>query len=175
MHRARRGVSTLEILTTLTLLGLAATAAVSGFGTYLQESEAKGLAGEVASDLQFIRTEAVSRNEAVRLTFSALPGGGSCYILHTGPQDACTCGAAGPAVCSGRPSIKTVRIASPGRVQLAANVPSILYDPRHGTASPAGTVFITTSDGRSVRHVVSLMGRVRTCSPEGALRGYRPC
>ena len=175
MHSTRRGVSTLEILTTLTILGVAATTALSGFGTYLQGSEADGLAGEVASDLQFIRTEAVSRNEAVRLSFSTLPGGGTCYIIHTGPLGACTCGAAGAAVCSGAVSIKTVRIASPGRVQLAANVPSILYDPRHGTASPAGSVSITTSDGRTVRHVVSLMGRVRTCSPEGALRGYRPC
>ena len=54
----------------------------------------------------------------------------------------------------------------------------MLFDPLHGTSTPAGTLKITGASGRAVQHVVNVMGRVRTCSPQGAapaLAGYRVC
>jgi type IV fimbrial biogenesis protein FimT len=62
-----------------------------------------------------------------------------------------------------------------GAQQVAANVNSILFDPRVGTASPGGTVRLTDSAGREIRHIVNLRGRVRTCSVQGALGGHPPC
>ena len=56
-----------------------------------------------------------------------------------------------------------------------ANVASILFDPVHGTSTPAGTVRVIGSTGRELRHVVNVMGRVRTCSPQGGVSGYRAC
>jgi type IV fimbrial biogenesis protein FimT len=54
-------------------------------------------------------------------------------------------------------------------------VNSILFDPRIGTASPGGTVRLTDSAGREIRHIVNLRGRVRTCSAQGALAEHPAC
>jgi type IV fimbrial biogenesis protein FimT len=54
-------------------------------------------------------------------------------------------------------------------------VNSILFDPRIGTASPGGTVRLTDSTGREIRHIVNLRGRVRTCSAHGALAEHPAC
>jgi type IV fimbrial biogenesis protein FimT len=61
------------------------------------------------------------------------------------------------------------------RVLVQANVASILFDPMHGTSTPTGTVRVIGSNGRELRHVVNVMGRVRTCSPQGNVAGYRAC
>ena len=53
-------------------------------------------------------------------------------------------------------------------VRLVANVESMLFNPGNGTAVPGGTVCMATPSGRELRHVVSLMGRVRTCRPTAA-------
>ena len=52
---------------------------------------------------------------------------------------------------------------------------SVLFDPLHGTASPTATVRVTGLSGRAIHHVVNVMGRVRSCSPLGAVPGYRVC
>jgi type IV fimbrial biogenesis protein FimT len=79
-------------------------------------------------------------------------------------------------VCSpGASEIRTVRLPATDRVQVQANVASILFDPVHGTSTPTGTVRVIGANGRELRHVVNVMGRVRTCSPQGSVGGYRAC
>jgi type IV fimbrial biogenesis protein FimT len=51
----------------------------------------------------------------------------------------------------------------------------VLFDPMHGTSTPTGTVRVVGAGGHEVRHVINVMGRVRTCSPAPALPGYRAC
>jgi type IV fimbrial biogenesis protein FimT len=50
----------------------------------------------------------------------------------------------------------------------------MLFDPVRGTTSPAGTVRVV-SDAGSIHHVVNIMGRARSCSPDGAVKGYKAC
>jgi type IV fimbrial biogenesis protein FimT len=45
----------------------------------------------------------------------------------------------------------------------------------HGTSTPTGTVRVIGANGRELRHVVNVMGRVRTCSPQGNVAAYRAC
>ena len=61
------------------------------------------------------------------------------------------------------------------QVSLLANVGSVLFDPLHGTISPTGTLRLVGTDARAVHHVVNIMGRVRSCSPQAAIPGYRAC
>jgi len=74
-----------------------------------------------------------------------------------------------------RRQIKTVRLPADERVGLQANMGSIVFDPLHGTGTPTGTLRLTGRDGRAIHHVVNVMGRVRSCSPAGAVPGYRAC
>jgi type IV fimbrial biogenesis protein FimT len=121
-----------------------------------------------------VRTEAVARNVAVRLSVKEAPGG-TCWVIHTGAAAQCRCVESPPAVCSGGAlEIKTVVLGASDRVGVAANVASIAFDPMHGTSTPTGTLRLVDARGRAVHHVVNVMGRVRSCSPSG-VPGWRAC
>lgn len=172
----QRGATLVEIVTTLAIVALAALQSVAGFGDTLERRRVEGLAAELATDLQFVRSETVRRQTGVRISFGVDDSGRSCYLIHTGAADACGCGDGGVAHCSAEAAlIKAVHAPRVGGAQFDANTDSMLYDPARGTTTPAASIAIALADGRSVRHVVNILGRVRTCSPDAGLAGYKPC
>jgi type IV fimbrial biogenesis protein FimT len=79
-------------------------------------------------------------------------------------------------VCgAGARAVKGVVLANRERVSVAGNVASIVFDPLHGTSTPTGTLRLVGARGSAVHHVVNVVGRVRSCSPGGAVPGYSPC
>ena len=79
-------------------------------------------------------------------------------------------------MCAGSARIiKGVTLATGERVSVAGNVASIAFDPLHGTSTPTGTLRLVGARGSAVHHVVNVVGRVRSCSPGGAVPGYSPC
>ena len=171
-----RGVTLYELAVALAIAATAATVAVTGMDSMVQRATLRSTAAEVASDLQHARSMAVARNQTLRLAFGALETEGSCYVLYRGALGACQCAAAGSSTClDGGEAIRAVFLPPASRVRIQANVGTMTYDPRLGTVSPAGRVDIIGRDGRSLRHVVSLMGRVRTCSPGGTVNGVPAC
>lgn len=172
---AQRGLTLIEACIVLAVTAITAGAAAPGMRDLIDARRLDGAATQLATDIQFIRTEAVARNEALRLSFHATPAG-SCYVVHTGNADQCSCSAAGPAQCSGAArEVKTVTITAAERVTLVANAASVLFDPVHGTSTPTGTLRVTGASGRAIHHVINVMGRVRSCSPQAAVPGYRAC
>ena len=173
MHK-QRGITLVEACVTLAVAAIVATGAAPSMHQLLDARRFEGAAAQVASDLQFTRTAAVARNQRVRFSLQT-DATGSCYVIHTGGADACRCGDSGPAVCdSGASEIRTVRLPASDRVTVQTNVASILFDPVHGTSTPAGTVRVLGS-GRELRHIVNVMGRVRSCSAQGSVAGFRAC
>lgn len=174
IHRTR-GVTLVEMAIVMTVGAILASTAAPGMRGLIDTRRLEGAAAQLATDVHYGRSEAVARNQPVRLSFQAITGG-SCYVIHTGLAAQCVCGPAGAAVCSGDAvHIKTVQLAQDNRVALQANAASLLFDPLHGTSTPTGTLRLTGADGRAVHHVVNVMGRVRSCSPSGAMPGYRAC
>lgn len=176
-HRppTQRGITLIESCMVLAVSTVLATTAAPGMQDLIAARRLDNAATQLAGDIQLIRTAAVVRNQALRLSFHARSGG-SCYVIHTGAAADCDCSAPGPAVCRGTArEIKTVTIADADRVSVVPNVGSVLFDPMHGTSTPTGTLRVVGADGREVRHVINVMGRVRTCSPAPVVRGYRAC
>ena len=172
---AQRGVTLIEACIVLAVIAIVAGAAAPGMQDLIDARRLDGAATQLATDIQFVRTEAVARNEALRLSFHAVPAG-SCYVIHTGNANPCSCPATGPAQCSGGArEVKTVAIATTERVALQANVASVLFDPLHGTSTPTGTLRLIGTGSRAIHHVINVMGRVRSCSPQAAVPGYRAC
>ena len=167
----QRGVTMIEACITLAIAGILAGSALPSFKDSLDKRKVEGISSEVGTDLRYARSEAVARNTGVRVSFFQ-----GCYVVHTGSRDDCVCNGQGPAVCTGDAvALKTVNASSARGVQVVANVSSLRFDPAHGTTSPTGTVCAVPASGRSVHHVVSIMGRVRTCSPAVAGAPCAPC
>lgn len=178
-RRTQSGLTLVEACITLAVAAIVVGSAAPAMQGLIDARRLEGAATQLATDIQFIRSEAVARNEALRLGLPTAAGGGSCYVIHTGSADGCSCAVAGPsngAHCTGDAQpIKTVHVANAGQVRLQANVASVLFDPLHGTSSPTGTLRLVGNSGRAVHHVINVMGRVRSCSPNAAVPGYRAC
>lgn len=170
----QRGVTLIETMIVIAVTVIIAATAAPSLKRLLDGRRLDAAANQLAADIQLVRTEAVARNKPVRLS---LHGGSapSCWIVHTGAAALCSCAGGGPASCvGGAVEIKTVNLATADRIDLQSNVASMLFDPLHGTATPTGTVRVIDPNGREVRHIVNVMGRARSCSPNG-VAGWRAC
>jgi len=129
----------------------------------------------VMIDLQQARSEAVLRTGAVQFRFSRHPKG-SCYIIHAGASGDCRCSDAGQAVCNadGLP-IKLEWFPGQTRISVSANISNLSFQARQGAVTSTGSIDITGDDGQAIRHVVSIAGRVRSCSPDGSFKNLTKC
>ena len=164
-------ISALSSLVCIAVLSIPAGAQTANGAPHLQK---QGTATQLATDLRYVRTEAVARNEAVRISFYG-DDAGSCYVVHTGTRAQCRCAGPVPATCDDDAvQLKTVYLPAAQQISVQANVGSILFDPLHGTSTPAGTASVSGAPG-AIHHIVNVMGRVRSCSPEGVVPGYPVC
>jgi type IV fimbrial biogenesis protein FimT len=176
MRSAQRGLTLIEACVALAVVAVLAGTALPSMEGSRKKQVLDGTAAELATDLHFARSESLARNQGVRVSFHTVAGGGQCVLLHTGSTADCGCDAAGAAHCVGSATlIKAHAIAADAAVHVSANVPSMRFDPTRGTVTPAGTISVTLADGRAVNHVLSPMGRLRSCSPGGKVTGYKAC
>ena len=171
----QRGVTLIEAATVLAVIAVVAGTAAPSLRAVIDARRLDAAATQLATDIRYVRTEAIARNEALRLSIRPVAGG-SCYVVHTGAADACTCPATGAASCTGGADVlRTVVLPATARVTLQSNLGSMLFDPVHGTSTPTGTLRLIGAGDRAIHHIVNVMGRVRSCSPAGAVPGYRAC
>ena len=173
---AAQGRSLLEIMVVLSVVAFTVGAGVPAVLDLQERYRLEGQAMELVTDLHYVRSEALARNQAMRISFNA-DRAGSCYVLHTGDTDDCSCASDGTALCRDLDNaiVKTVGVAASSGIHLQANVASMLFDPGRGTTTPAGSVNLTGSGGKTIRQIVSITGRTRTCSPGGSVSGYKAC
>jgi len=180
MHRtpARRqqlGLTLVESCIALLVTAVTVGTAAPSLKQARDKRHLDGVAAQLVTDVRHARSLAVARHEQVRLTVRQ-SAAGSCYVVHTGSASDCACAADGSARCSaGAHVLQSAGFPAGGPVQVSANVPSMLFDADRGTVSPAGTLRVQDGSGRSVNQVVSIMGRVRSCSPGATATGYTAC
>ncbi len=171
----QRGITLIEACIVLAVTAIVAATGAPAMQDLLDRRRLEGTAAQLVTDIQFVRSESVARNQPLRLSIHASVSG-TCYVIHSGAADDCRCDTPGRARCDGGArEIRTVTLASADRVSLQANVGSILFDPLHGTSSPTGTLRLLGTRNRAVHHVVNVMGRVRSCSPQALAPGFPAC
>lgn len=164
----QRGVTLIECCVVLAIAGILVGTALPSFTETLNKSVAEGMAAELALDLRYVRSEAVARNEGVRISFYN-GAAGQCYVVHTGSRSDCRCEGHGPAVCTaGAVLLKSVGHPASQPVKLTSNVGSMLFNSDNGTTVPGGTICVTPPRGKQIRHTVNIMGRVKSCLREAA-------
>lgn len=171
----QRGLSVIESLVSAAIVTTAVAAAASSLVSWRAQLGVQHAAAEFETDVHHARSLALARNQTVRLSIGEA-GDGACWIVHTGPREACSCLPGGQGECRGTAeALRVAHWAAGQPVRIGANARSIAFDPLHGTASPAGTVRFSAPGAHTVHQVVSIMGRVRSCVPAGGLAGYRAC
>lgn len=173
-RRQQRGLTLIEACMTLAVVSILAGAAVPSLDGVLKSRRLEGQAAELALDLRYVRSEAVARNEGVRIRFQTVVGG-TCTVIHTGAATDCSCGSDGQAQCRNEATALKTVFYPVGGVSVQSNVSSMRFDPSNGTVTPAATIRVVGADGRAIHHVVNMVGRIRSCVPGAAMAGLKPC
>lgn len=172
----QRGLSMVELLCTLAITTVLLGGAVPLVSELQLGQRLQATAALLETDIHLARSAAISGGRSVRLVAQALPGGGSCYLLHDGAANACDCSDDGRARCNAGVQLLRIETQPAGSgVVLAALARPLVFDAHKGTVTPTATLRLTARDGRTLHQVVNIMGRVRSCSPAGAVGGIRAC
>jgi type IV fimbrial biogenesis protein FimT len=162
----------IELLIVIAVLALIATLVAPSFTRMMAKKRVEGITSELVTDLQYARSEAVQRNNKVRVTFG--PG---CYVIHTrGISGSASCSQSGASVLTGDyEELKTVQVPSGSNAALSPNggMAYIQFEPMRGSVTSAGSIDVSSTSGDwQLRAIVSAVGRVRTCSPNASVSGY---
>jgi type IV fimbrial biogenesis protein FimT len=174
----QRGFTMIELMTVVVIASVLLALAIPSFREVLARNRLEAVAGELATDLQFARSEAVSRNRNVGLIAQA-----NCYtvfVVGSTPASNCTTfGTGGSAIKSVIIDTATISL---GFTPSVVGRPFIQFDPVRGLANDvngadwSGYVEVNTSVGTwPLRADVTNFGRARACSPLGAFKGYPTC
>ena len=111
-RRTQTGVTLVETTVVTSVLAIVTGLAVPSFDGAIQCRHLEGAAAQLETDIHYTRTMAVARNAPLRISFETGTGG-SCYVIHTGTANQCSCNADGTATCQGEAQAeRSVRFAS---------------------------------------------------------------
>ena len=171
------GLSLVEILVTLAVLAVAVGAALPSFSAMAENRHLQGTAAQFEADVAYARDAAELRSQTIRLSFLADAEDARCWLVHVGEPENCRCDADSGAAACDAPSrlLRAHVLAADTPLRLSSNAPSLRFSaPRH-TVTPSASLTITARSGRAVKEIVSVVGRVRGCSPAGAVPGFATC
>jgi len=171
--RRQRGLTLVESLIGLAITALTVGLSVPSFGSARERRHLEGAAAQLETDIQLARSEAVQAGHTVRLRFAR--NGENCYVIYTGRTDGCSCTSDGATRCTGNAQALHAAALDRSGVQMQSNVNAMTFEPIQGTVTPTGTVSLLGQRAHTVRVVVNLMGRVRTCTPTRGFEGFKAC
>ena len=170
-----RGFTLVELCVGVGLSAALLTQAVPGLQQMREQQRLRAESEELASDLRFARSEAARLHADVVLRISG-KGSQACYVLHTGANGDCDCSGGQP-VCRapGAEIIKSHALPTGAGLTLSANVETMRYQYRQGLVTPAGSLNLSLRDGTTIRQVVAVSGRARSCYAGAAMSGLPKC
>ncbi len=154
MRRTQAGFTMIELMTTIVIIGILAVLAIPAFGEQLARRRLEGVATDLATDLQFARSQAVSTRGDIRFRTTST----TTFVI----DDA-----------AGTVTYKTVAL--PAGITVSNGI-TVTYDALRGAAATAQTFALASAQTSATMQVdVNTMGRASLCSPSGSVRGYATC
>ncbi len=163
------GYSLLELLITVSVLGILVAGAGNGLGDTMARKQLAKAAQAVEQELQLARRESAKRDTNLVVSFAT----GASWCLGT---DVAACDCTTAADCGvGEVSATAFSDAVSMSAASFSGVPSVTMDRIRRTVSSSGTVDLQTTSGRDLRVEVLATGRTRLCSPSDNMTGYPSC
>lgn len=194
MRNARRGVTLPELMIAIAVVAILLGVGVPSLREFILTQRVKAVNAQLVTDMQFARSEAVARNQWVRVAFEANDAM-SCYSIYTSDINAtrCNCLSGVGAACSGTMrEIRTVQVPATDQVRL-----NVILDAQNDDTAfafdhvtgrivgipidLAGAVVrsfkITTSadSARALRTEIIQVGRVQVCNAGTTSLGPPAC
>ncbi len=193
-HRGRgAGFSLIEALVAVGVLGILLALVGPSFKDYLLVQRLKSINAQLVTDMNFARSEAVTRNNFARVVFQDDPAKPqTCYTIfvnppHVGPANRCDCNLGPGAACSGTTGsieIRTVQVprstgitvTAPGNSTPGTNPsPAVGFSNLHGgllsiptdqssQPAPSFNIEVTANSTLLLRTVLGRNGRPTVCS-----------
>ena len=184
------GFTMVELLITVVILAVLAAIAVPSMREFIARQRVESIAKELATDLRYLRTEAIQRRRDVQILFlQSADSATSCYVLYFPGTDGaqCICGRTdGLPTCGDRTlphahqEFKTVSVRRDSGIVLSANPTSLNLGGLNGLprgnqafrASVAGT-----SIGGEVLVYTTVLDRIipKLCTNSGHHGSLRAC
>ncbi len=194
VRRHPRGFTLIETLVTIAIMALLAALVAPSFSDYLLTQRLKSIHAQLVTDVNFARSEAVTRNNFARIAFRDDDPDQTCYTVFINPPgvgfaNRCNCNLGPGAACNfsgntGSVEIRTVQVprstgvtvTAPGNSAAGTNpFPAIGFSNLHGgllniptdqSASPATSFQIQTaaSASKALKTVLGRNGRPTACA-----------
>lgn len=174
-RRNSRGFTLIELCAGVGICAALIGQAVPAMGKPHQEQKLRVRSEALATDLRFARSEAARLGDSVFFRVSG-KGAGACYVLHTGAKNDCDC-AGGQAVCTKKDSqvIKAEWLPTSQPVQISSNAETMEFQHRQGLVTQTGSIELRLRGGSTIRQVVAITGRVRSCSVGSKMANMPKC
>jgi len=172
------GLTLLELLVALVVLGVLLAVGVPSFSAMSDKSSLRGAARAIHMDLRLARSEAFKRGRPVSLSFRRVSDTDWCYGLAEG-KSGCDC-LADDCRIDGIRRVRTSQDIGAGVLMQSlpaffpGGVPRTSFDGMHGIAGN-GTIRLVSQAGVEARVVVSRLGRVRVCTANSSTYGLEQC
>jgi type IV fimbrial biogenesis protein FimT len=170
MKTTQQGLTLIELMIVIAIIGILATLAVPSFTGLFEASRLKGAVETLTSDLSLARSEAIRKNQPIFFNIETSASTWCYSIGTTAITDVCKCNAATPdAGCS----IKQIKSTAFPKVLINKTTfeDSIQFEPIRGqllTADNAKrTLKITSASNKIIYATARLLGTIKLCSPSG--------
>lgn len=160
-RRQTRGFTLVELCTSVGIGAALLGQAVPAMTQLREEQKLRASAEALIGDLRLARSEAIRLNEPVYFRISG-KGANACYVMYIGTRDECDC-AGGKPVCKTPNShvIKAEWLSQP--VRLSSNAETLQFQYHQGLVTQTGSIDLSLNSGTTLRQVIAITGRVRSC------------
>lgn len=165
MRHTQLGVTLIEIIIALAIIGILILITVPGFRSFLQNRRVTLVAEELHSALVLARSEAIKRNQLIYVSLTT--GDSWCYGLN--PGSTCDCNVANSC------TLGTYRARAAQQTSLSTTYSgNLIFEGSHAAANASGSITFTVfGTARLISVNIGRLGGLSMCAT--GLSGYPAC
>jgi type IV fimbrial biogenesis protein FimT len=182
--RPMRGFTIIELMTVVLVAGVLLALAVPSMREFAARQRVKAVNAELVTDLQYARSESITRGVDVGVEFRTGDTTMTCYTIRTSAVTVgrCDCRRPPGTACPNLPELvelKTVQV--PRSTSITLQPPALpdnyieFHERQGGSNRDDFRVTVASSISGQLRTSSNKLGRLQVCSPDGSIGGVPAC